>query len=118
MNTKALQKKKQTRLRLKKKVRSTIFGTSETPRLTVFKSNKCIYAQIIDDTKGVTLVSASDIKDQKGAKLSRAEKVGTEIAKRAVDAGITAVLFDRNGFKYTGRIAQLADAARKAGLNF
>ncbi|MFT5281162.1 MAG: large subunit ribosomal protein L18 [Flavobacteriaceae bacterium] len=118
MNIKALQQKKDSRMRLKKKVRSRISGTAETPRLTVFKSNKFIYAQIINDVTGTTLADSSDIKETKGTKMERAEKIGTAIAEKAKENGISKVLFDRNGFKYTGRVAQLAEAARKAGLNF
>ncbi len=106
------------RIRLKAKIRSKIKGTNDTPRLSVFRSNKFIYAQIIDDTKGVTLVEASDIKATKGTKTERAQIVGKEIATKAKAKGINAVVFDRNGFKYTGRVKLVADEARKGGLKF
>lgn len=106
------------------RVRKKISGTPEMPRLCVYRSNKSIYAQIIDDTKGITLVSAStldpamkgalDDVDKKGA----AEKVGKLIAERALAAGIKDVVFDRGGYVYTGRVAALAAGAREAGLNF
>lgn len=88
------------------------------PRLTVFKSNMHIYAQLIDDESGKTLAEASDMKEAKGTYRERAVKVGTSIAEKANKVGITAVVFDRNGYKYTGHIAALADAAREAGLKF
>lgn len=106
------------RIRLKAKIRSKIKGTNDTPRLSVFRSNKFIYAQIIDDTKGATLVEASDIKITKGTKSERAQIVGKEIATKAKAKGITSVVFDRNGFKYTGRVKLVADEARKGGLKF
>lgn len=110
--------KTEKRLRLKKKIRNKIFGTSERPRLSVFKSNNFIHAQLIDDTKGLTIVSASDMKETKGTKNERAIAVGTALAKDAVAKKITAVVFDRNGFKYTGRVLSLAEGARKGGLQF
>lgn len=110
--------KTEKRLRLKKKIRMKIEGTEARPRLSVYRSNRFIYAQLIDDMKGVTLVSASDVSESKGTKIERAEKVGVEIAKKAKEKGITAVVFDRNGFKYTGRIKLLADKARSGGLVF
>ncbi len=106
------------RIRLKAKIRSKVSGTSERPRFSVFRSNKFIYAQLIDDTTGTTLLSASDAKAKKGTKRERAEQVGAELAKKAQEKKITTVVFDRNGFKYTGRIQVLADAARAAGLTF
>ncbi len=113
-----MNKKKEKRIRLKKKIRAKVNGTSECPRLSVFRSNQFIYAQIIDDIKGVTLVSASDMNIKKGAKTERAIAVGTEIAKLASTKGVTKVVFDRNGFKYTGRVKSLADGARAGGLQF
>lgn len=95
----------------KKRVRAKIFGTAETPRVSVFKSNKYVYAQVIDDEKRVTLASA------KGDK-NKAEAVGEELAKRAVAKKVKKIVFDRNGFSYHGRIKSLADGARKGGLNF
>ncbi len=97
--------------RRKKSVRSKINGTAKRPRLSVFKSNKYLYAQIINDDKGETLVSAS------GAK-SKGEEIGEKIAKKAILKKIKAVVFDRNGFVYHGRIKALADGARKGGLKF
>lgn len=112
------QKKTIKRLRLKKRIRSQVSGTAERPRLTVFRSNMHMYAQIIDDTKGNTLAQASDISDKKGTKAERAVRVGKAIAEAAKSAGINEVVFDRNGFKYTGRIKMVADAAREGGLVF
>jgi len=111
-------KKLEKRIRLKKKIRTKITGVAKSPRLSVFRSNSYIYAQIIDDTKGVTLVSSSDLKISKGTKTERAKTVGEDIAKKAIEKGIKKCVFDRNGFKYTGRIKELADEARKAGLKF
>ena len=105
-------------MRLKTKIRSKIWGTSDMPRLSVFKSNKFIYAQLIDDESKKTILSASDIKGKKGTKTARAEEIGKEIASLAKAKKIEKVVFDRNGFKYTGRIKSLADAARKEGLTF
>ncbi len=110
--------KTEKRIRLKKKIRAKISGTENKPRLSVFRSNKFIYAQIIDDTKGNTLVEASDIKIEKGTKTERAVSVGKMIAEKAQAKKIKEVVFDRNGFKYTGRIKLVADEARKGGLKF
>lgn len=107
------------RLRRKARVRSQIHGTADMPRLSVFRSNTGIYAQVIDDDKGVTLVSYSDLKLEKtGTKTESAAKVGAEVAKLAVAKNVTKVVFDRNGFAYHGRVKALADAAREAGLKF
>jgi large subunit ribosomal protein L18 len=106
------------RIRLKAKIRAKIFGTSERPRLSVFRSNKFIYAQIIDDEKGKTLTQASDAKINEGTKTERAQKVGALIAETCKKKKINKVIFDRNGFKYTGRVKLLADNARSAGLKF
>lgn len=107
------------RARLHKKIRTRVSGTTERPRLAVFRSNKFMYAQIIDDVKGVTLVSASDIAEKgKMTKLERAKKVGQDLAAKAKAAKITAVVFDRGGFSYRGRVQALADGAREAGLSF
>lgn len=111
-------KKTDKRIRLKKKIRTKISGTAVLPRLSVFRSNKFIYAQIIDDTKGKTIVSASDIKITKGTKSERAKAIGKAVADAAIGAKITNVVFDRNGFKYTGRIKLVADSARLGGLKF
>lgn len=110
--------KQDKRIRLKKKIRSKIFGTQSKPRLSVFRSNKFIYAQIIDDSQGKTIVEASDIKIAKGTKIERAKEVGRMIAKAAVAKNIEKVIFDRNGFKYTGRVKLVADEARASGLKF
>lgn len=111
-------KKTEKRIRLKAKIRAKIFGTTERPRLSVFKSNKFIYAQVIDDTKGVTVASASDVTAKSGTKIARAALVGKAIAKAAKAVNVTKVVFDRNGFNYTGRIKLLADEARNGGLEF
>ncbi len=112
-------KKESRRLRIKKSVRGKISGTQERPRLSVFRSNKQIYAQVIDDVAGVTLASVSSLKLQlEGPKKDIASKVGDEIAKKAIAMGINTVVFDRNGYLYHGRIKELAEAARKGGLNF
>jgi large subunit ribosomal protein L18 len=107
------------RNKIKMRVRGKISGTTERPRLTVFRSNKQIYAQVIDDLTGKTLVAASSLKmTEKAPKKEIAAKVGELIAKSAQEAGITAVVFDRNGYLFHGRIKELADAARKGGLKF
>ena len=106
------------RIRLKKKIRAKILGTATRPRLTVFRSNKFIYAQIINDATGKTLAEASDIKITKGTKTERAKIVGGTIATNAVKNKIKQVVFDRNGFKYTGRVKIVADEARAGGLEF
>lgn len=107
------------RLKIKKRVRGKVEGTPECPRLSVYRSNKQIYAQIIDDISGKTLASASSLKiEDKLPKKEIAAKVGELIAKNAQEAGIENVAFDRNGYLYHGRVSELADAARKAGLKF
>lgn len=112
-----IQKKHQT-------IRIKITGTTETPRLAVYRSTKHIYAQLIDDVKGVTIASASSVdKDLKeklgnGGNIESAKIVGETVAKKALKAGVKNVVFDRGGFLYHGRVAALADAAREAGLNF
>ncbi|MCQ2741718.1 MAG: 50S ribosomal protein L18 [Bacilli bacterium] len=102
------------------RVRAKVSGTAEKPRLCVFRSNKNIEAQIIDDVKGVTLVSSSStqLKITDGGNCEGAAKVGADLAKKALAKGITAVCFDRNGYLYHGRVAALADAAREGGLKF
>lgn len=111
-------KKNEKRIRLKAKIRARIIGTKERPRLSVFRSNKFIYAQVIDDMAGKTLAQASDVKAGKGKKIERAKEVGKAIALACKGAKIDKVVFDRNGFKYTGRIKLVADEARAAGLKF
>ncbi|MFT3740354.1 MAG: 50S ribosomal protein L18 [Breznakibacter sp.] len=110
------------RLKIKKRIRKNVVGTPERPRMSVFRSNKQISVQIIDDSKGTTLVSASslvkDISGQSGTKTDKAALVGKLIAEKALSAGISQVVFDRNGYLYHGRVKQLADAAREAGLKF
>lgn len=106
------------RERIKRKIRAKVAGTAMRPRLSVYRSNKNIYAQIINDETGTTIVSASDIKAKSGTKRDRAMEVGKTIAKLAKDAKITEIVFDRNGFNYTGRIKLLADSAREGGLTF
>lgn len=107
------------RAKIKARVRGKISGTTERPRLSVFRSNKQIYAQIIDDLTGKTLASASSLKiTDKLPKKEIAAKVGELIAKDAQSAGITNVVFDRNGFLYHGRIKELAESARNSGLKF
>lgn len=113
-----MNKKLEKRIRLKKKIRTKISGTSECPRLSVFRSNQYIYAQVIDDTTHKTIVSFSDMAITKGTKTERAVEVGKEVAKASNTKGIKSVVFDRNGFKYTGRVKALADSARTAGLEF
>jgi large subunit ribosomal protein L18 len=110
--------KQDKRIRLKKKIRTKIRGTAERPRLTVFRSNKFIYAQVINDMSGKTLAQASDVKTTKGTKTERAKEVGKMIAANAILKKIKKVVFDRNGFKYTGRIKLVADEARAGGLEF
>jgi len=113
-----MQNKQDKRIRLKKKIRVKIIGTNTRPRLTVFRSNKFIYAQVINDTTGKTLAQANDVKITKGVKTERAKEVGRAIGASCLKEKITKVVFDRNGFKYTGRIKLLADEARAAGLEF
>ncbi len=107
------------RIRIKAHIRKKISGTAQKPRLTVFRSNAQIYAQLIDDVEGKTLASASSlgIKD-KMTKKEQAAKVGALVAKNALEVGISEVVFDRNGYLYHGRVKQLADAAREGGLKF
>lgn len=117
-------KLKKAALRRKHHVRKKVFGTAERPRLSVFRSNRQIYAQLIDDTAGATLVAASSMTKVMRDQLARAgnrkaaEAVGEVLAKKALDVGIKYVCFDRGSYKYHGRVKSLADAARKAGLVF
>ena len=112
-------KKELRRLKIKARIRGKVSGTASCPRLTVFRSNKQIDAQIIDDEAGVTLASASSLKlEAKGTKQEIAALVGAEVAKAAIAAGVETVVFDRNGYLYHGRVKQLADSAREAGLKF
>ena len=106
------------RLKIKTCIRGRISGTAQRPRMTVFRSNKQIYVQLIDDLAGKTLAAASSRNIEGGNKKEQAAQVGAEIAKKAQEAGITTVVFDRNGYLYHGRIKELADAARNGGLKF
>ncbi len=115
-------KKEFRRFRIKKRVRKVIEGTAERPRMSVFRSNKAIYVQLIDDLSGKTLVAASTQAEQiavlKIAKIEQAKQVGKLIAEKAIEAGISTVVFDRNGYLYHGRVKSLAEAAREGGLKF
>ena len=111
-------KKVERRIKIKFRVRKSVNGTTERPRLSVFRSNKQNYAQIITDLDGKTLVSASSLGLEKLPKIQQAEKVGELVAEKAKANGIKIIVFDRNGYLYHGRVQALADAARKGGLNF
>ena len=116
--------KNKVRRRKHARVRKHIIGTAEKPRLCVFRSNSQIYAQIIDDSKGATLVSASSLEKaiksdlERGGNIAAAKAVGKSVGEKALAEGITEVIFDRAGYIYTGRVAALADGAREAGLKF
>ena len=111
-------KKEQRRIKIKFRIRKHVNGTAERPRLSVFRSNKQIYAQVINDVDGRTLASASSLGMEKMPKIQQAEKVGALVAEKAKSAGTEAVVFDRNGYLYHGRVQALADAARQGGLKF
>lgn len=110
------------RFRIKKRIRKIVSGTPDRPRMTVFRSNKAIYVQLIDDQAGKTMVAASSMEKgmagQKGTKTDMAKLVGRHLAEKALQAGINQVVFDRNGYLYHGRVKTLADAAREGGLKF
>ena len=106
------------RIKIKYRVRNKISRITERPRMSVFRSNKQIYVQIINDTTGTTLVAASSLGMETMPKKEQAAKVGELIAKKALEAGITTVVFDRNGYLYHGRVKEVADAARNGGLKF
>jgi len=106
------------RIRRKAHIRKAISGSESHPRLTVFRSNAHIYAQLIDDVNSVTLVSANDTKIAKGTKTAKALEVGATLAKAALAKGIAIASFDRNGYRYHGRVKAVADSAREAGLKF
>ena len=106
------------RIKIKYRVRNKISGTAERPRMSVFRSNKQIYVQFINDLTGTTLASASSLGLEKCAKKEQAAQVGALAAKAALEAGIVTVVFDRNGYLYHGRVKELADAARNGGLTF
>jgi len=109
------------RNKIRSRIRKTVNGTAECPRLSVFRSNKAIYAQIIDDLKGHTIVAASSMEsgvDKKANKVDQAIAVGKLVAEKASAAGVSAVVFDRGGYLYHGRVKALAEGAREAGLKF
>lgn len=106
------------RVKIKTRIRGKISGTAERPRMSVFRSNKQIYVQLIDDMAGRTVLSASSKNISEGTKCEIAEKVGENVAAAALAAGIQAVVFDRNGYLFHGRVKSLADGARKGGLKF
>jgi len=111
-------KKQERRIKIKYRVRKNVNGTAERPRLSVFRSNKQIYAQVINDVNGTTLAAASSIGFEAMPKIEQAQKVGALLAEKAKAAGVDTVVFDRNGYLYHGRVKALADAAREGGLNF
>ena len=111
-------KKEQRRIKIKYRVRNKISGTAERPRMSVFRSNKQIYVQIINDETGTTLAAASSLGMEAMPKKEQAAKVGEAIAKKALEAGIEKVVFDRNGYLYHGRVKEVADGARNGGLKF
>ena len=110
--------KKDRRNKIKTRIRGKISGTAQRPRMTVFRSNKQIYVQLVDDLAGKTLAATSSKGIAEGNKTEIAAKVGAEIARKALEAGITEVVFDRNGYLFHGRVKSLADAARNGGLKF
>jgi large subunit ribosomal protein L18 len=111
-------KRNEIRQRIHFRIREKMTGTSERPRLNVYRSLNHIYAQVIDDSKGETLVSASTIKMKSGGNVAAAKEIGKAVAEAAVAKGIKSVVFDRGGYLYHGRVKALADAAREAGLQF
>jgi large subunit ribosomal protein L18 len=122
MSDSTIQEKRNLRARRKRRIRIKVFGETERPRLSVYRSLNHIYAQVIDDSTGKTIAAAStlssELKDGKGKKKDRAKEVGKLVAKKCQDAKVGAVVFDRNGFNYHGRIAAVADGAREGGLKF
>ena len=110
--------KQERRNKIKTRIRGKVSGTAERPRMTVFRSNKQIYVQLVDDSEGKTLESATTKGNEEGTKSEVAAKVGQAIAEKALAAGITEVVFDRNGYLFHGRVKSLADAARNGGLKF
>ena len=120
-NTQMAISKDQRRLRIRRSIRKKISGVEESPRLSVYKSNKAIYAQLIDDTKGHTIVSASSVelsKDKKNVNIDDSRKVGLSLAERAKASGIEKIVFDRSGYQYHGKVKALAEGAREGGLKF
>lgn len=110
--------KQERRNKIKARIRGKISGTAERPRMSVFRSNKQIYVQLVDDMTGKTLAAASSKGIEEGTKSEIAAKVGKAIAEKALAAGVAQVVFDRNGYLFHGRVKSLADAARKGGLKF
>jgi large subunit ribosomal protein L18 len=113
--------KESRRLKIRKRIRSKISGTAERPRLSIYRSNADVYVQLVDDVKGVTILAASSRdKDFKrsGNKVEQSKAVGTEIARKAIEKGLTTVVFDRGGYLYHGRVQALAEGAREGGLKF
>ena len=110
--------KKERRIKIKTRIRGKVSGSAERPRMSVFRSNKQIYVQLIDDVAGRTLVSASSKGIEEGTKSEIAAKVGELVAKKAIEAGYTTVVLDRNGYLFHGRVKSLADGARNGGLKF
>ncbi len=107
------------RLRIRRGIRNKIVGTSERPRLAVFKSNKAVYAQLVDESNGHTVAAANSIElGSAGSNIESAKKVGAKLAERAKAAGVATVLFDRSGYQYHGKVKALADGAREGGLKF
>ena len=117
-----LVKKVARRNKIRSRIRKKVTGTSQRPRLSVYRSNKDIYVQLVDDVNGHTLVAASsrekDLSENKGSKIEKSKLVGQKVAERAKDAGIDNVVFDRGGYLYHGRVKALAEGAREGGLNF
>ena len=111
-------KKVERRIKIKYRVRKRVTGTAERPRMSVFRSNKQIYVQVINDLTGTTVGAASSLGMESMPKMEQAAKVGELVAKKTVEAGISSVVFDRNGYLYHGRVKEVADAARKGGLKF
>lgn len=108
------------RKRIHRRIRKDVYGTDSRPRISVYRSNKEIYAQLVDDKKGVTLLAASslDFEQKEGSKVEQAKKVGQLLAEKALAAGVSSVVFDRNGYLYHGRVKALAEGAREGGLVF
>ena len=114
-------KKFEKRAKIKRRIRKKVFGTTERPRLSVYRSNKGIYAQVIDDVEGKTLAASSSLNNKATegkTKSEAAQVVGKELAEKAKKAGVETVVFDRNGYQYHGRVKSLAEAAREGGLKF
>jgi large subunit ribosomal protein L18 len=111
-------KRNETRQRVHARVRAKISGTAERPRLNIFRSLNNIYAQVIDDQKGITVASASTIKLKTGGNIAAAKEIGKTVAELAIEKGVKKVVFDRGGYLYHGRVKAVADAAREAGLEF